>query len=304
MGAAADARQRKSRAQARHVAWLSTLYRQGTSHHTAPGRGSCQVCAGMESRLAVVGAKPGAQEAEVSEFHASAAVGIPPTAASGSALGIVLAQVADLQLQVEALAHLLEDKKAGKEEEVVKTESGEGSAHPQVAGHGGPAGGDAQWRAAHDPYLDAGDMQAADEVGVQLGGVADSRPESPHAGLEPAGDHLRGGDTLEAVHSNGAEGWLPDAEHNSNGSLLENWEARSPSSGGHDSCQAADLDIHGSRHQGSEPPLHRMGLDEVQAQIEVILGFEVPTYEQHLRLQRLVRQEDQLLEHSASAVGD
>ena len=48
MGAAADARLRKRRSQARHVAWLSGLFQTTSSHHTAGGIGAStleQLCA-------------------------------------------------------------------------------------------------------------------------------------------------------------------------------------------------------------------------------------------------------------------
>ena len=88
-GAAMRARERKRRSTFRHVRWYMGLQQSALSHHTAT------------------------------------AAGAPPTTAPGAAHDKVAAQVADLQDQVAALAHMFEDLRAaflGQASAAVKVE--------------------------------------------------------------------------------------------------------------------------------------------------------------------------------------
>ena len=112
-GAARRARMRRQRAEARKVTWLSGLLLAVKPHHTASGHHSH--AAGTSSRSSA------------------------PEAAGHK--GQMLAQVADVHLQIEALAHIVEDLRiaferaglavackpepADKHAEVVKTEAAE-----------------------------------------------------------------------------------------------------------------------------------------------------------------------------------
>ena len=68
MGSAKEARERKQRAQHRHVAWLVNLCQAGGSHHTRPGSAACgSTCSGcaqlaaqladLENRIVVLTAR-------------------------------------------------------------------------------------------------------------------------------------------------------------------------------------------------------------------------------------------------------
>ena len=186
MGAAREARLRKQRSTARHVTWLVGVCQSATAHHTS---------------AATLGA-PHPDRAHQDRQ-------------AGPAHDILAAQIADLQLQVEALAHGLEGLKAATGFKVIEPPRPDRPVKVEPAHPTGPTGGHAVEQPSvveQPPAMNVDDVLHAQPGPHQH---ADVSSTSAHASNGGADDKHELEDTSQAddpsaVLSSGAHLLVPE----------------------------------------------------------------------------------------------